>query len=40
MKIVIVIDSWQDGNGAIVATKRMVEELEARGHKITVCYNR
>ena len=36
MKIVIVIDSWQDGNGAIVATKRMVEELEARGHKITV----
>lgn len=36
MKIVIVIDSWQEGNGAIVATKRMVEELEARGHKITI----
>ena len=36
MKIVIVIDSWQEGNGAIVATKRMVKELEARGHKITV----
>ncbi len=36
MKIVIVIDSWAEGNGAIVATKRMVEELESRGHKITI----
>jgi len=36
MKIVIVIDSWKDGNGAIVATKRMVEELTARGHRISV----
>ncbi|MDC7124412.1 MAG: glycosyltransferase [Spirochaetales bacterium] len=36
MKIVIVIDSWNEGNGAIVATKRMVSELEKRGHKITV----
>lgn len=32
----IVIDSWAEGNGANVATKRMVEDLESRGHKITV----
>jgi 1,2-diacylglycerol 3-alpha-glucosyltransferase len=36
MKIVIVIDSWTEGHGAIVATKRMVEELTKRGHKITI----
>ena len=36
MKIVIVCDSWADGNGAIVATKRMMKELEARGHKFTI----
>lgn len=36
MRIVIVIDSWAEGNGAIVATKRMVEDLMSRGHSITV----
>jgi glycosyltransferase involved in cell wall biosynthesis len=36
MKIVIVCDSWADGNGAIVATKRMMKELEARGHEFTI----
>ena len=36
MKIVIVCDSWADGNGAIVATKRMMKELEKRGHEFTV----
>ncbi|SPD73936.1 conserved hypothetical protein [uncultured Desulfobacterium sp.] len=36
MKIVIVIDSWTEGNGAVVSTKRMVEELKKRGHKITI----
>lgn len=36
MKIVLVIDSWVGGNGAIVATKRMVEELTARGHEISI----
>ena len=36
MKIVIVIDSWNEGNGAIVATKRMVQELERRGHSISI----
>ncbi len=36
MKIVIVCDSWADGNGAIVATKRMMKELEAKGHTFTI----
>lgn len=36
MKIVFVIDSWNGGNGAVVATKRIVEELIARGHEIRV----
>ncbi len=36
MKIVIVCDSWADGNGAIVATKRMMKELKARGHEFTI----
>lgn len=36
MKIVFVIDSWHDGNGAIVSTKRVVKELMKRGHEITV----
>ena len=36
MKIVIVIDSWSDGNGAQVATKRLVNELIARGHDIKI----
>ncbi len=36
MKIVIVIDSWIEGNGAVVSTKRMVEALTKRGHTITI----
>ena len=36
MKIVIVIDSWTEDNGAVISTKRMVEELTKRGHQITV----
>jgi 1,2-diacylglycerol 3-alpha-glucosyltransferase len=36
LKIVIVIDSWNDGNGCIVATKRMMKEFEARGHEFTI----
>ncbi len=36
MKIVFVIDSWHDGNGAIVSTKRTVKELIKRGHEIVV----
>lgn len=36
MKIVFVIDSWHDGNGAIVSTKRTVKELLKRGYEITV----
>ncbi len=35
-KIVIVIDSWAEGNGAIVATRRMVKELEERGYTFTI----
>jgi len=36
MKIVFVIDSWNDGNGGVVATKRLVGELLNRGHKISI----
>ena len=36
MNIVIVIDSWSDGNGAVIATKRVGLELIARGHKISI----
>jgi len=36
MKIAIVIDGWAGGNGAIVATERMVKELTARGHEIVI----
>ncbi|MBN1497505.1 MAG: glycosyltransferase [Spirochaetes bacterium] len=36
MKIVFVIDSWNDGNGGVVATKRLVQELIDRGHTITI----
>lgn len=36
MKIVFVIDSWNDGNGGVVATKRVAEELIKRGHEIRV----
>lgn len=36
MKIVFVIDSWNGGNGSVVTTKRIVEELIERGHEIRV----
>ncbi len=36
MKIVFVIDSWNGGNGGVVATKRIVDELIARGHEVRV----
>lgn len=36
MKIVIVIDSWKEGNGNIVTTRRMVKEMERRGHQISI----
>ncbi len=36
MKIVFVIDSWNGGNGGVVATKRIVEEFVARGHEIRI----
>jgi len=36
MRIVFVIDSWNPGNGCIVATHRLVEELQERGHDIAL----
>ncbi len=36
MKIVIVIDSWNQGNGCIVATHRLVKELKNRGHEVSL----
>jgi len=36
MKIVFVIDGWNGGNGAIVATKRVVNEMLERGHEISI----
>lgn len=36
MKIVIVIDSWNNGNGCIVTTHRLVEELQSRGHEVSL----
>ncbi|MDC7242294.1 MAG: glycosyltransferase [Spirochaetales bacterium] len=36
MRIVFVIDSWNPGNGCIVATHRLVEELQAKGHDIAL----
>ncbi len=36
MHIVIAIDSYNDANGGTIATKRLVEELRTRGHKITI----
>jgi len=36
MNIVVVIDGWNGINGGVVATKRMVNELIKRGHKLTV----
>lgn len=36
MNIAIVIDSYNDANGGTIATKRLVNELKRRGHKLTV----
>ena len=36
MKIVFVIDSYNDANGGTIATKRLVDELRNRGHKVTI----
>jgi 1,2-diacylglycerol 3-alpha-glucosyltransferase len=36
MNITIVIDSYNDANGGTIATKRLVEELRKRGHKVTI----
>jgi hypothetical protein len=32
----IVIDIWNNGNGCIVTTHRLLEELQSRGHEITL----
>ncbi|MDO9542440.1 MAG: glycosyltransferase, partial [Kiritimatiellia bacterium] len=36
MKIALVIDAFNDGNGGCVATRRLAEGLKKRGHIITV----
>lgn len=36
MHIAIVIDSYNDANGGTIATKRLVEELRRRGHKVSI----
>ncbi len=36
MNIVIVIDSYNDANGGTIATKRLVDELKKRGHKVNI----
>ena len=36
MKIVFAIDSYNDANGGTIATKRLVDELRKRGHKVTI----
>ena len=36
MNIVIAIDSYNDANGGTIATKRLVNELKRRGHKVTI----
>ena len=36
MHIAIAIDSYNDANGGTIATKRLVEELRKRGHKVTI----
>ncbi len=36
MKIVIVIDSWNRGNGCIVAAHALVNQLQKRGHEISL----
>lgn len=36
MNIVFAIDSYNNANGGTIATKRLVEELKKRGHKIKI----
>jgi len=36
MNIVIAIDSYNDANGGTIATKRLVDELRKRGHKVSI----
>jgi glycosyltransferase involved in cell wall biosynthesis len=36
MKIAIAIDSYNDANGGTIATKRLVNELRKRGHKVII----
>ena len=36
MNIVFAIDSYNDANGGTIATKRLVEELKLRGHKVSI----
>jgi len=36
MRIVIVIDSWNKGNGGVVVTQTLVSELQKRGHEISL----
>ncbi|MFC2102458.1 glycosyltransferase [Bacteroidota bacterium] len=36
MNIAFVIDSYNDANGGTIATKRLIDELRKRGHKVTI----
>jgi len=36
MKIVFVIDSYNDANGGTIATKRLINELRKRGHHVNI----
>jgi len=36
LHIVFAIDSYNDANGGTIATKRLVDELRKRGHKVTI----
>jgi glycosyltransferase involved in cell wall biosynthesis len=36
VRIVVVIDTYGDANGGTISTVRMVEELKARGHAVTI----
>jgi len=40
MKIVIVVDSWNKGNGCIVTSHRLVKELQLKGHEVTLVSTR
>lgn len=36
MKVVLVIDSWNRGNGCIVVTHTLARELQMRGHEVSL----